>query len=53
MTKITIELGGIKAVVEDVESNVDLPGAMELIEQALRGVGFVFDGSLELVEEVS
>ena len=51
MTRITLELSGIKAVVENEDSNADLTEMLALVEQALKGVGFCFDGHLDLTED--
>lgn len=48
--RITIEIDQVKA--EIVQDNVvTLTEALSLIGQALRGVGFYFDGELDIVDE--
>jgi hypothetical protein len=41
MTKIIIQLDNLKAEVTDEADRIMLPEILELIDQAIRGVGFV------------
>lgn len=51
MIKITIQVGEITATVEE-QNGITLSNALLLIKQALQGAGYVFNGSLEIVEEI-
>lgn len=48
MTKITIEHEGIKATVEGEAAS--LTDVLILLEQVLKGVGFIFDGNVDIVD---
>ena len=48
--KIIIELEGVRAVIEQKDA-VGLDEVLPLIQQALLGVGFHFDGELNITEE--
>lgn len=47
--KIIIEIDGCKCEVESNGEN--LSDAIQLFEQALRGVGFCFDGKLDILDD--
>lgn len=51
MFRITVELEGVKATVEDKDA-VMLDEVLPLLTQALKGVGFHPEGELEFVEAV-
>ena len=48
--KITIELDDEKCTVES-NSGVLLDDALQLVKQALLGIGFIFDGDIELIND--
>ena len=49
MTKITIEIEEQRVTVES--NAVSLPEVLQMMENALKGVGFYFDGHLELIDD--
>ncbi len=48
--KITIEHEGRSVTIEDKDA-VALPEVLELLQGALRGLGFVFDGTLDIYDD--
>ena len=50
-TKITIENEYGTYVASLKEGDLDLTAMCQLLEQALRGAGYYFDGSVQIVDE--
>ncbi len=51
MFKVTLETEHEKCTVEIQDEGVNRDEALRLIEQALYGVGYRFDGILDFIEE--
>jgi len=48
--KVRIEINGVSSEIED-ENVQQLDNALQLIDQALKGVGYCFKGNIKIVED--